>query len=280
MATQAKAATAASTATSRNGTGKKTIYPLPSPRLNQENSLELIRALVSISTDGGRHEPMPVNNNQLGTVMDIHPTTIATANPFFADIGLILKGPGGYMPCDELIEFHRLYEWNKETAATALQPIFASSWFAKTLVPKLRIRSMSYDEAIGDLAQAAKAGPTFRSQLETLIFYLKECGLIEERDGKLVASKISPTASASPQSEAVARSETHQASEAKSEPAVKSPSVSPFGLAGDQGAIQFSINVQVDMKEFAGWTSDRITAFFGGIAAVLAAKGDEQVSKE
>src|SRR5262249_32087015 len=137
-----------------------------------EKSLEVLRALASVSTEDGRRDPQPVNNVQLGGVLDIHPTTIATANPFFADIGLIEKGVGGYLPSSELLEFRRLHEWDPDSAAQALQPIFAASWFAKTLLPKLRIRSMTHDEAIGDLAQAAKVGPTYRNQLETLIFYL------------------------------------------------------------------------------------------------------------
>ena len=41
-----------------------------------------------------------------------------------------------------------------------------------------------------------------------------------------------------------------------------------------EGTIQFHVSVRVDMTEFAGWKADRITAFFGGIAQVLAAKGD------
>jgi hypothetical protein len=31
--------------------------------------------------------------------------------------------------------------------------------------------------------------------------------------------------------------------------------------------------VKVNAQDFAGWSPDRITAFFGGIAQVLAAKG-------
>ena len=37
--------------------------------------------------------------------------------------------------------------------------------------------------------------------------------------------------------------------------------------------MQFHVSVRVDMKEFSGWQPDRIAAFFGGIAQVLAAKG-------
>lgn len=39
-----------------------------------------------------------------------------------------------------------------------------------------------------------------------------------------------------------------------------------------EGVVQFHISVRVDMGEFANWRPDRIAAFFGGIATVLAAK--------
>ncbi len=40
-----------------------------------------------------------------------------------------------------------------------------------------------------------------------------------------------------------------------------------------EGIVQFNISVKVNAQDFAGWSPDRITAFFGGIAQVLAAKG-------
>ena len=47
------------------------------------------------------------------------------------------------------------------------------------------------------------------------------------------------------------------------------------------GLVQFNVSVKVDMREFAGWAPERITAFFGGIAQVLAAKGSiEKVASE
>jgi hypothetical protein len=172
-----------------------------------------------------------------------------------------------------------MYEWDQATAATALQPIFAASWFAKAIVPKLRIRTMTRDEAVSDLAQAAKVGPTYRNQLRTLLFYLEACGLIEERDGKLMATKAGPQPQGPPEP-----TESPQNGHAESngrhiaDSQVTASTSPPFGLMGEHGAVQFSINVRVDMKEFAGWTGDRITAFFGGIAAVLAARGEEKAA--
>jgi hypothetical protein len=39
-----------------------------------------------------------------------------------------------------------------------------------------------------------------------------------------------------------------------------------------EGVVQFHISVKVEMAEFSNWKPDRIAAFFGGIAQVLAAK--------
>jgi hypothetical protein len=36
--------------------------------------------------------------------------------------------------------------------------------------------------------------------------------------------------------------------------------------------LRFNVDVSVDMKEFATWKPDRISAFWAGIAQVLAAK--------
>lgn len=40
-----------------------------------------------------------------------------------------------------------------------------------------------------------------------------------------------------------------------------------------ENVVSFDISVRVSMAEFATWRPERISAFFGGIASVLAAKG-------
>ena len=39
-----------------------------------------------------------------------------------------------------------------------------------------------------------------------------------------------------------------------------------------EGVLKFSVDVNVDLREFATWQPDRISAFWAGIAQVLAAK--------
>jgi hypothetical protein len=54
---------------------------------------------------------------------------------------------------------------------------------------------------------------------------------------------------------------------------VSKGAVSTAFVQPTEGVVQFHVSVKVDMNEFASWRPDRITAFFGGIAAVLRAKG-------
>lgn len=44
---------------------------------------------------------------------------------------------------------------------------------------------------------------------------------------------------------------------------------------GGRGGVQFSVNVNVSMDEVARWSPERISAFFGGLAQVLAAQKGE-----
>ena len=118
----------------------------------------------------------------------------------------------------------------------------------------------------------AKATPKNTGQLDSLLFYLQACGLISEQNGVYQATKHTPKFSGArkPASKRT-RATVNQTSRDHLRPSHRTR----LRAGWRASAIQFSINVQVDMREFAGWTSDRITAFFGGIAAVLAAKGDD-----
>jgi hypothetical protein len=50
--------------------------------------------------------------------------------------------------------------------------------------------------------------------------------------------------------------------------------------APTNGVVQFHVSVRVDMAEFAGWEAERISAFFAGIAQVLAAKGSSKEDED
>jgi hypothetical protein len=46
---------------------------------------------------------------------------------------------------------------------------------------------------------------------------------------------------------------------------------------GADGAISLQVSVKVNLADLKGWSADRITAFFSGVAKVIAAQqGEEQ----
>ena len=46
----------------------------------------------------------------------------------------------------------------------------------------------------------------------------------------------------------------------------------PRHFLSADGAVSLDISIQVNLAELKGWSADRITAFFGGIAQVVAAR--------
>jgi hypothetical protein len=52
----------------------------------------------------------------------------------------------------------------------------------------------------------------------------------------------------------------------------RAPSIATAFSQAPEGVLRFNVDVSVDMKEFATWQPERISAFWAGIAQVLAAK--------
>jgi phage anti-repressor protein len=186
------------------------------------------------------------------------------ANSFFTDTGLLVRAPGGWIPADEVIAYHRTYEWDKENAARELQPILAKNWFWETLQPKLGFRAMEENDAVNALGAASAASSEYRQNFKLIIDYLVTVGMIE-RDGTTLKLARQNASAA----EKVKREET----QSPDERAAKATSTVTTGFVQRPGgAVQFHINIDVSMTEFAGWTPERISAFFNGMAKVLAAK--------
>ena len=51
-------------------------------------------------------------------------------------------------------------------------------------------------------------------------------------------------------------------------------------VAHQRVGIQLAVNIEVDMAEVATWRPERITAFFSGLAAVVAARQDDDEGKK
>lgn len=253
----------------------KPTQPLPTERMLFAKQLNLLRAYAALSG----HEGRPVKATEVGDAVKILSNTVSLANPFFVGIGLLQKSELGFLPSADVLAFARAHEWNPETAAQKLAPTIGSSWFAKVLLPRLAVNKMPVLEAIEKLAQAASAGPEYKNQLRLAIDYLEVAGLVQ-RDGDYL-SKTSMHAS---NPGVASQTEGQQASPPQDH---KDSAQSRSGVSSGfsqmtGGIVQFNITVKVDMSEMSGWSPDRISAFFSGIAQVLAAKGavERQASQE
>jgi hypothetical protein len=251
--------------------GERPSKYLPTPRITFSKQLDILRAFAAASGPTGK----VASNDDVAEIVKMNPSTISLANPFLASGGLITKTDGGYIPCPEVMSFLRAYEWSPDTAAQKLAPVLAKTWFAEELLSKLAFGPMTEDEAIQDLADAANAAPEYRGQLEILLDYLGAAGLIQ-RDGTQIKRggtmtlAIGATASESPPTKT------------DSPPPAQETTPKPFmpSLFGTtEGAVNFHVSVRVDMSEFANWKPDRIAAFFGGMAQVLAAKAKVEPEK-
>lgn len=243
-------------------------YVLPSDRITVEKQLTLLRGFAAVSG----HSKRPVKLSEVAEISKVSPNTISYANGFFLEVGLLQKSDSGFIPAEEVATFALAYEWNPNTAAHKLAPIIMRSWIGQRVIPKLSMGIPVHEnELIDDLSMAAAVSADFRPRVKMLLDILEETG-IAVREGEHLKKGSSSTAAApaaAPASERLA-SDT-EPREASQRDGGRSNVNTVFSqMTG--GAVQFNISVKVDMNEFAGWKPDRITAFFGGIAAVLSAK--------
>jgi len=248
--------------TKQNGDKKRTrpTKTLPTDRITFTKQIEILRAYGTLSGAAGRSV---VANREVAEAMNMQPSTVSLANPFFVSVGLLQKAEDGSIPSSHVIEMIRAKDWTPETATHKLAPPLRDSWFGTVLMPKLSFAPMSEDAALAKLAEACTATPEYKPQLRMLIDYLIVAGLVERDGEQLKAAKAD---GAVPKGEATA-------------PATKPPERDRAQVAtgftqSPEGAVNFHISIRVEMAEFAGWHPDRIAAFFTGIAKVLAAKAD------
>jgi hypothetical protein len=250
--------------------GAKPVKVLPTNRMAMQKQLDTLRAFGAASEPGRR----AVTNLEVSKIIGLHQTTVGLAVPFFTDVGLLQKVADGLVPSPEVVDFTHANEWSPETAAHRLAPVIAKSWFATTLLPKLRFGSMTDDAAIHELALVAKAAPAYRGQLDSLLEYMAAAGIVSREANQIRLAKV-------PQTEQQVEKPSQQTPQEHSQRQATTASIGTSFSGSGAGVVQFNISVKVDMTEFAGWAPDRISAFFSGIAQVLAAKGsiEEGASK-
>lgn len=238
--------------------------PLPTDRIAFQKQLDLLRAWVAASGAGTR----PANNKDVGTIIKFSENTTSLANAFFVANGFLQRGgDGGYTPTAPVIAYNKAWSWNKETAAQKLAPLLAEAWFGQALIPRLEFGEIPESEAVQLLAETCNAAPEYESQLRTLLEYLATAAIIVRENGVIRLRRgVQP---------AVEEEKSMSTPNDPARPIVQappSPSVVSF-FQQARGAVQFKVDVSVDMAEFATWSPDRISAFFSGLAEVLKAKG-------
>jgi hypothetical protein len=238
----------------------KPLKPLPPDRLTFLKQIDCLRGYAAKSGP----ERKAVRLADVAEIVKMHQNTVTLVNPFFSAIGLIQKGEsGGYIPAPEVLNYVRALEFNAQTAGQKLAPIISATWFAQELMPKLAFRSMDEQEAMGDLGGIAGVGQEYKSQLKTLLDYLELAGLIQ-RDGGRITKATSQPASGTQKDQTPPKG----TSERGEVGGIK------VTQEGDKpgGSIGFHVDIQIEMAEISSWRPDRITAFFAGLAQVLAAK--------
>jgi hypothetical protein len=155
-------------------TKAKPIKVLPTERVGFDKQLAILRGYAAASGV----EKKPVSNSDVGSIVGIHVGSVSNCNPFFADVGLLVRESGVYRPAEAVFEYAASFEWDSEGASTKLGGILGATWFGMALLPRLNFRSMSKDDAIKVLGEEAKASPEYRAQLELLLDYLSASGVV------------------------------------------------------------------------------------------------------
>jgi hypothetical protein len=246
--------------------GRKPSRPLPTDRIAFPRQLDLLRAFAIASGDDRK----AVRNTDVAEISDFASTTLSQANAFFVDVGFLIRTPEGFLPEEDVFAFAHSFKWNPITAAFKLSPIVARSWVGEALLPRLQFRDISEAEAIAALAEEVGVGPEYRAQLRLLLEYLEACDLVALDAGmvKVATEFLKTPEGGATQGEAkpngIGRSPAQPAAAAF--PAKAEAVVQPVNT------LNLSVDIHVPMEELNKWSADRISAFFAGVAAVLAAK--------
>ena len=225
---------------------------LPTDRVSFEKQLHFLLAYAAASENGTKG----VSNESVGGIVNMKASTVSLANAFFVRCGFLTRSGREYLPSKEVLEYKLADGWGDQNAAHKLAPLINKCWFAQTLRPKLDMRPIEESEAIADLAQRAVVTRDYELQLRTLLDYMEKSGICRREGTLLVLNR-----GANPSGKVEVPAE------------VDKRAASPMsGFSGGQGAISLNVSIDVNMAEISSWRPDRITAFFSGLAMVVAAK--------
>lgn len=247
---------------------------LPTDRISFQKQLDILRA-YALGSNGGT---TPVHYKAAAEMVKMSAATVPLMNTFIVDNGFVEKSGNDFIPHRALIDFTQAYSWNPETAPKKLAPLIRTTWFGDFMLKRLQFRSMTEDEMIAELAQQVGAPPDCKAQIKTLIDYTEVSGLVK-RDGTQLSLGETANSAGNEQPRAtMEKAVASDSTEIKSEQSARPAGTVTTGFMAAGGRVQLHVNIDVSMEEMSGWTPDRISAFFTGLAQVLAAKkGTEQV---
>ena len=154
---------------------------LPGKKISSQKQFEILRAFAIAST----HDKNPVALQDVAGVLQIHQNSVSICNPFFSDIGLIVKQGHKFTPAAVVINYSDRVQWNDENAGHKLAPLIRNTWFADALLPRVTLRPVEEGEAISLFAELSGASPDQRTQLIMLLDFLAFCGLIVRDSGSI-----------------------------------------------------------------------------------------------
>jgi hypothetical protein len=246
-------------------TRPRTSRPLPTDRIAFQKQLAVLRGFAVAATENGG----VASANDVEKVIRMSHSTISLATPFFVDAGLLIRSDRGrFRPSEAVTEYTRGQDWSPESAGRYLRAVVAKSWFGDIIGKKVELNPRELDDVMAALAGASDASPDHRNQVSMLIDYAAFAGLVK-RDGNMLR-KVDGEAPPSPQ---IGNVESPPAPTPLAPEKAQEGVHSGFAQDSAAGYVEFHVNVKVRTAEFSTWRPERITAFFGGIAAVLAAKG-------
>ena len=245
----------------------RTTHPLPTDRIAYNKQLEVIRAFAVAAADNGG----VASNPNVADLTKMSHHTVALATPFFVDAGLLSRADRGrFRPSDAVTEYSRAHQWSPDRAGAYLAPLFRKAWFGQVILSRVAVTAREEDEILIALSAAAGASPEHRQQLSMVIDFAVLSGIVARSGTQLVAATTTTPASGADQESGSIAPVVAERPKAGSH---KEGVSTDFSQDPTEGYVEFHVNVKMRTTEFATWRPERISAFFGGIAQVLAAKG-------
>lgn len=223
---------------------------LPTERMGYATQIELLRAWGQLGAKG------TTSIAEVAKVVNIHQSTAGLANAFFVDVGLLARTSDGLAPAPEVVAYANAYQWNADTAAHKLAPLFEAAWFGVAALPKLRFKPHTRSQAINVLGEAAGASPAHKSQLETLLELLVAAGLVTLDGDTVRATKREEAPSPPPP------------------PMQSAGSAQATPRTDAQPAGAFNFSVSLTMADIARLPAEQIAPFLTGLADLMKVAAD------